>query len=135
MASETLVSRLASSTECSHARFGTLRSASCFSCRDRLGIKPLYYYPTKQGVLFGSEPKAILANDLAERVMDAHGLRRTLCSVAAPTTQRSAACIRCGQAILSASRVRISSRLATGSSPTMCITMTCLRPFGASENC
>ena len=33
--------------------------------RDRLGIKPLYYYPTKQGVLFGSEPKAILANPLA----------------------------------------------------------------------
>ncbi|UPJ76797.1 asparagine synthase (glutamine-hydrolyzing) [Bradyrhizobium sp. 187] len=52
--------------------------------RDRLGIKPLYYYPTEHGVLFGSEPKAILANRLAERVMDADGLRRTLCSVADP---------------------------------------------------
>ncbi|WP_262379986.1 asparagine synthase (glutamine-hydrolyzing) [Nonomuraea sp. PA05] len=30
--------------------------------RDRMGIKPLYYYPTPHGVLFGSEPKAILAN-------------------------------------------------------------------------
>ncbi|MER8849438.1 asparagine synthase (glutamine-hydrolyzing) [Mesorhizobium australicum] len=52
--------------------------------RDRLGIKPLYYYPTENGVLFGSEPKAILANSLAERAMDADGLRRTLCSVADP---------------------------------------------------
>src|SRR3954465_4810957 len=30
--------------------------------RARLGIKPLYYYPTGSGVLFGSKPKAILAN-------------------------------------------------------------------------
>ncbi|RWI36998.1 MAG: asparagine synthase (glutamine-hydrolyzing) [Mesorhizobium sp.] len=52
--------------------------------RDRLGIKPLYYYPTGHGVLFGSEPKAILANRLAERAMDAEGLRRTLCYFADP---------------------------------------------------
>ncbi|TJW91342.1 MAG: asparagine synthase (glutamine-hydrolyzing) [Mesorhizobium sp.] len=52
--------------------------------RDRLGIKPLYYYPTQHGVLFGSEPKAILANGLAERALDADGLRRTLSSVADP---------------------------------------------------
>ncbi|MDX0482423.1 asparagine synthase (glutamine-hydrolyzing) [Sinorhizobium medicae] len=52
--------------------------------RDRLGIKPLYYYPIEHGVLFGSEPKAILANSLAERTIDADGLRRTLCSVADP---------------------------------------------------
>ncbi|KAA9152049.1 asparagine synthase (glutamine-hydrolyzing) [Amycolatopsis acidicola] len=43
--------------------------------RDRMGIKPFYYYPTADGVLFGSEPKAILANDLAKRVVDADGLR------------------------------------------------------------
>ncbi|WP_192178641.1 asparagine synthase (glutamine-hydrolyzing) [Mesorhizobium amorphae] len=52
--------------------------------RDRLGIKPLYYYPTEHGVLFGSEPKAILANSLAERAMDAKGLRRALCPIADP---------------------------------------------------
>ncbi|MFH8751958.1 asparagine synthase (glutamine-hydrolyzing) [Streptomyces rimosus] len=46
--------------------------------RDRLGIKPLYYYPTVDGVLFGSEPKAILANPLAERVVDVAGLRELL---------------------------------------------------------
>jgi asparagine synthase (glutamine-hydrolysing) len=52
--------------------------------RDRLGIKPLYYYPTAHGVLFGSEPKAVLANGLAERVLDADGLRRALGFVADP---------------------------------------------------
>lgn len=43
--------------------------------RDRLGVKPLYYYPTDDGILFGSEPKAILANTLAERAVDLAGLR------------------------------------------------------------
>src|SRR3954454_11428786 len=52
--------------------------------RDRLGIKPLYYYPLEHGVLFGSEPKAILANPAAERVVDADGLRRMLGLVADP---------------------------------------------------
>src|SRR5215813_3848787 len=33
--------------------------------RDRLGIKPLFIYRTADGVLFGSEPKAILTNPLA----------------------------------------------------------------------
>ncbi|WP_435120380.1 asparagine synthase (glutamine-hydrolyzing) [Amycolatopsis thermoflava] len=43
--------------------------------RDRMGIKPFYYYPTRDGVLFGSEPKAILANPAAKRIVDADGLR------------------------------------------------------------
>ncbi|WP_316529396.1 asparagine synthase (glutamine-hydrolyzing) [Kitasatospora brasiliensis] len=32
--------------------------------RDRLGVKPLYYHAYRGGVLFASEPKAILANPL-----------------------------------------------------------------------
>jgi asparagine synthase (glutamine-hydrolysing) len=43
--------------------------------RDRMGVKPLYYYPTDHGVLFGSEPKAILANPLAENRVGVDGLR------------------------------------------------------------
>ncbi|MEQ0558739.1 asparagine synthase (glutamine-hydrolyzing) [Amycolatopsis sp. NEAU-NG30] len=46
--------------------------------RDRMGIKPFYYYPTADGVLFGSEPKAILANPLAARVVDTDGLRELM---------------------------------------------------------
>jgi len=52
--------------------------------RDRLGVKPLYYLPTSHGVLFGSEPKAILANPLASRKVDADGFRRLLGFVADP---------------------------------------------------
>ncbi|GAA1289416.1 asparagine synthetase B [Planotetraspora silvatica] len=52
--------------------------------RDRMGIKPLYYYPTPTGVLFGSEPKAILANPLARPVVDADGLRELLAFVKTP---------------------------------------------------
>jgi asparagine synthase (glutamine-hydrolysing) len=44
--------------------------------RDRMGIKPLYYYPTADGVLFGSEPKAILANPMAEPVVGSAGCER-----------------------------------------------------------
>lgn len=46
--------------------------------RDRMGIKPLYFYPTEDGVLFGSEPKAILANPIADRAIDLAGLRELL---------------------------------------------------------
>ena len=46
------------------SRSGTSASDELVLVRDRLGIKPLYYYPTPDGVLFGSEPKAILANPL-----------------------------------------------------------------------
>jgi asparagine synthase (glutamine-hydrolysing) len=43
--------------------------------RDRMGIKPFYLFPTTDGVLFGSEPRAILANPLANRTVDLDGLR------------------------------------------------------------
>lgn len=46
--------------------------------RDRMGIKPLYYYPTDDGVLFGSEPKAILAHPSVRPVVDAEGLTELL---------------------------------------------------------
>ncbi|MFE3635017.1 hypothetical protein [Streptomyces sp. NPDC059168] len=37
-----------------------------------MGVKPLFYYPLPgSGVLFGSEPKAILAHPQADRVVDA----------------------------------------------------------------
>jgi asparagine synthase (glutamine-hydrolysing) len=42
--------------------------------RDRLGVKPLYYAKLPDGVLFGSEPKAILAHPGFRAEIDAEGL-------------------------------------------------------------
>ncbi|MFF4906629.1 asparagine synthase (glutamine-hydrolyzing) [Streptomyces sp. NPDC001260] len=52
--------------------------------RDRMGIKPFYYYPTPDGVLFGSEPKAILANPLAPARVTTDGLRELFTMVKTP---------------------------------------------------
>lgn len=38
------------------------RTEELLLARDFMGIKPLYYYPMSDGVLFGSEPKAIFAH-------------------------------------------------------------------------
>jgi asparagine synthase (glutamine-hydrolysing) len=52
--------------------------------RDRLGIKPLYWYRTGGGVLFGSEPKAILAHPGVTPAVDLDGLREMLVLAATP---------------------------------------------------
>ncbi|AXB44302.1 asparagine synthase (glutamine-hydrolyzing) [Amycolatopsis albispora] len=60
------------------------RTRELLLVRDRMGIKPLYYYPTRDGVLFGSEPKAILANPAARREVDYDGLRGLLAFTKTP---------------------------------------------------
>lgn len=50
------------------------RTEELLLVRDRMGIKPLYYWPTSDGVLFGSEPKAILAHPAVRPAVDAEGL-------------------------------------------------------------
>ncbi|TWV30621.1 asparagine synthase (glutamine-hydrolyzing) [Streptomyces misionensis] len=52
--------------------------------RDRMGIKPFYYYRTPDGVLFGSEPKAILANPLVRPRVTLDGLRELLVLIKTP---------------------------------------------------
>lgn len=54
--------------------------------RDPLGIKPLYLMPTADGVLFGSEPKAILANPAAEASIGLDGLRALFTMIADPAS-------------------------------------------------
>nr|WP_200072959.1 asparagine synthase (glutamine-hydrolyzing) [Saccharopolyspora sp. HNM0986] len=52
--------------------------------RDRLGIKPLYYSELAGGVLFGSEPKALLAHPDFSKVVDYEGLADLLALAKTP---------------------------------------------------
>ncbi|MFJ2806673.1 asparagine synthase (glutamine-hydrolyzing) [Kitasatospora sp. NPDC087271] len=53
--------------------------------RDHLGIKPLYWHAHATGVLFGSEPKAVLANPLFRAELDAEGIAELFALPAAPS--------------------------------------------------
>lgn len=52
--------------------------------RDRLGVKPLFYALRPDGVLFGSEPKALLANPHVRPVVDLAGLREMFATAKRP---------------------------------------------------
>jgi asparagine synthase (glutamine-hydrolysing) len=59
-----------------------------FAVRDRMGIKPLYYYHDGQKLLFGSEIRAILASGLVPKKLSVSGVREYLTyqTVHAPNT-------------------------------------------------
>ncbi|MEV1090158.1 asparagine synthase (glutamine-hydrolyzing) [Streptomyces microflavus] len=60
------------------------RTEELLLVRDRMGVKPLFYYPTRDGVLFGSEAKAILAHPEAEAVVDREGLAEIFAIINTP---------------------------------------------------
>ncbi|MER6672848.1 asparagine synthase (glutamine-hydrolyzing) [Streptomyces sp. NPDC000983] len=61
------------------------RAEELLLVRDHLGIKPLYWHTHATGVLFGSEPKAVLANPLFSAELDAEGIAELFALPAAPT--------------------------------------------------
>jgi asparagine synthase (glutamine-hydrolysing) len=60
------------------------RTEELLLVRDRMGIKPLYFFPAEDGVIFGSEPKAILAHPAVSPTVDAEGLTEILGMVKTP---------------------------------------------------
>ncbi|WP_066942949.1 asparagine synthase (glutamine-hydrolyzing) [Streptomyces lushanensis] len=61
------------------------RARELLLVRDHLGVKPLYWHPHASGVLFGSEPKAVLAHPLFHAELDAEGVAELFALPAAPT--------------------------------------------------
>lgn len=49
-----------------------------FMARDRAGVKPLYYSITDGGMIFASEPKAILAHPSVKPVIDGEGIAQIM---------------------------------------------------------
>lgn len=50
------------------------KSRTLFLCRDKIGVKPLFYYEYDGGLLFGSEIKALLKSGVVKPQLDEQGL-------------------------------------------------------------
>ncbi len=50
------------------------KSKKLFICRDRVGVKPFFYYKYNGGIVFGSEIKVLLNSGMAKRRINENGL-------------------------------------------------------------
>ncbi|MEV6208395.1 asparagine synthase (glutamine-hydrolyzing) [Kitasatospora sp. NPDC051914] len=77
------------------------RSEELLLVRDRMGVKPLYYHRTADGVVFGSEPKALFAHPAIRPQTDLAGLRELLGATRTPghTVYRGIAEVEPGQLV------------------------------------
>ncbi|SDT16603.1 asparagine synthase (glutamine-hydrolysing) [Streptomyces sp. TLI_053] len=77
------------------------RTEELLLVRDRMGVKPLHYHPTPDGVVFGSEPKALLAHPAVRPVVDLDGLRELIAMTRTPglTPYRGIAEVRPGHLV------------------------------------
>jgi len=49
-----------------------------FACRDRIGVKPFFFYPYEKGLIFGSEIKTLMKNRLVKPILNDFGLKQLL---------------------------------------------------------
>jgi asparagine synthase (glutamine-hydrolysing) len=52
------------------------KEKSLFAARDRIGVKPFYYYKYNGGIIFASEIKTLLANPIVKPEIDNEGLKQ-----------------------------------------------------------
>ena len=50
------------------------KTRTLFLARDRIGVKPLFYYPYENGIIFGSEIKTLLAHPYVKPQIDKNGI-------------------------------------------------------------
>jgi asparagine synthase (glutamine-hydrolysing) len=61
------------------------KSESLFIARDRIGVKPFYYYQSEGTLLFGSELRSMLATGMIERKVDEDALYQYFANMAVKT--------------------------------------------------